>query len=201
MKLIINKLKKSFKDKVVFNEASITIPSGIYIVTGSSGSGKTTFAKILCKLEASDGGNIEPSAANTAYMFQEPRLFPWLTVLENICSVTNCDKKRALELLFELDLKDDINKHPYELSVGMQRRVALARTLSVDNAKIYIFDEPLAGLDVDRQKAASRLIRDNVPHDSVTLIISHEINELMNIADGIISVENGKIEWTNKNII
>lgn len=201
MKLIINKLKKSFKDKVVFNEASITISSGIYIITGPSGSGKTTLAKILCKLESADSGTVEPSETGTAYMFQEPRLFPWLTVLENICLVTDCDKKRAFELLCELDLKDDINKHPYELSVGMQRRVALARTLSVENARIYIFDEPLAGLDADRQKIVSRLIRDNVPHDSVTLIISHEINELMNIADGMISVENGKIEWIDKNII
>jgi len=131
-------------------------------------------------------------------MFQEPRLFPWLNVSANVDKVTGCESNRATELLCALELGDDLRKHPYELSVGMQRRVAIARTLALQDADLYVLDEPFAGLDEERKRTVCRLINDNVPKDSVVIIISHELSEVSEIADFMLRLEDGKVTKLNK---
>jgi ABC-type multidrug transport system ATPase subunit len=193
MRLQINALKKSFGERVVFDGVNLTLDPGIYTLTGASGCGKTTFVRIICGLEEKDSGEIVPNSYKSSFMFQEPRLFPWLDVLANVEKVTECEINRATELLCALELGDDLHKHPYELSVGMQRRVAIARTLAIHDADIYVFDEPFAGLDEERKRAVCRIIKDNVPQDSVVIIISHELAEVSEIADLNLKLENNKI--------
>lgn len=193
MHLQINALTKAFGERAVLDSVALTLDSGIYALTGPSGCGKTTLARILCGLEEKDSGSITPQSYKASFMFQEPRLFPWLDVLSNVEKVTGCDTKRATELLEALELGDDLRKHPYELSVGMQRRVAIARTLAPRDADLYVFDEPLAGLDEERKRTVCRLIKENVPPDSVVIIISHELSEVSEISDCVLKFADGKI--------
>ena len=193
MQLQIKALAKSFDERVILDNVTVELSPGIYTLTGPSGCGKTTLARILCGLEAKDSGKITPAIYKTSYMFQEPRLFPWIDVLANVVKVTDCSEKRATELLDALELSGDLHKHPHELSVGMQRRVAIARTLAITDADLYVFDEPFAGLDEDRKRNVCSLIKYNVPKESVVIIISHELSEVAEITDSIIRFEDGKI--------
>ena len=193
MQLQINSLKKSFGERVVFDDVNVSLVPGIYTLTGPSGCGKTTFVRILCGLEKIDEGEIFPVSYKSSCMFQEPRLFPWLDVLANIEKVTECDTNCATELLCALELGEDLHKYPYELSVGMQRRVAIARTLAIRDADLYVFDEPFAGLDEERKRAVCRIIKDSVPKDSIVIIISHELAEVSEIADFSLRLENNRI--------
>ncbi len=193
MQLQINALMKSFDERVILNNVTLELAPGIYTLTGPSGCGKTTFVRILCGLEKIDSGDITPTTYKSSIMFQEPRLFPWIDVLTNVVKVTDCSEKRATELLDALELSDDLHKHPHELSVGMQRRVAIARTLAISDADLYVFDEPFAGLDDERKRNVCNLIKNNVPKESVVIVISHELSEVTEITDAIIKFEDGKI--------
>ncbi len=194
MRLKIENLKKIFNDNIVIDGLSIVLDPGIYTITGASGCGKTTLARILCGLESFDEGEINTNGKKISCMFQEPRLFPWMNVIENITDVVSgCTEAHARNLLKALGLEDDIYKYPYELSVGMQRRVAAARTLSLDKCELYIFDEPLAGLDEERKITLCQLIKETVPRESVTIIISHDLNDVASISDSMFKLENGKL--------
>ncbi len=192
MQMQIDNLKKVFAERVVLDGVTLHLENGIYVLTGPSGCGKTTLARILCGLETADAGTILPCDYKVSFMFQEPRLFNWLDVVENVVKVTECSVDRATELLSALELGDDLNKHPHELSVGMQRRVSIARTLA-RNAELYIFDEPLAGLDNERKMTVCRLIKENVSADAIVLIISHDLYGVSSITDKIVQLERGKI--------
>lgn len=190
--ITIEKLSKSFGNKAVLDAVSVELVPGIYMLSGPSGSGKTTFSRILCGLEAPDSGTICSDVQSVSFMFQEPRLFPWLNLRSNITSVTDCSYQTANELLTELELFEDRNKLPGELSGGMQRRTALARTLSAA-ADLYIFDEPLSGLDVRLKKIACRVIHKWIPTGKIALVITHDTDEVSEIADRFLRLENGKI--------
>lgn len=187
----VDNLTKAFDGKAVLNGVNTEFSDGIYMLTGPSGSGKTTFARILGRLETPDSGTISGPGA-VSFMFQEPRLFPWMNLRSNIVSVTDCSRQVADELLTELELYNDRSKLPGELSGGMQRRAALARTLSA-KADLYIFDEPLSGLDDKLKRTACDIIRRWISGGKTALIITHDISEVSEIADHHLKLENGKI--------
>ena len=187
----VDNLTKAFDGKAVLNGVNTEFSDGIYMLTGPSGSGKTTFARILGRLETPDSGTISGPGA-VSFMFQEPRLFPWMNLRSNIVSVTDCNRQVADELLTELELYNDRSKLPGELSGGMQRRAALARTLSA-KADLYIFDEPLSGLDDKLKRTACDIIRRWISGGKTALIITHDISEVSEIADHHLKLENGKI--------
>lgn len=91
-------------------------------------------------------------AKKRAVVFQNDRLLPWFSALDNVAAV--CSKERAKELLEKVELSDSLDKKPAELSGGMCRRVALARALAFD-ADILLLDEPFKGLDADPARADS----------------------------------------------
>ncbi len=167
----IRDLRKSYGDNTVFSNFSHTFPAGLTLLTGNSGCGKTTLLRLIAGLEKADRGKITCSGS-LSFMFQEPRLFPWYTAERNIALIS--DEKKAAALLAELDMADSAGKYPYELSGGMQRRVALARTLSCD-AEIYLFDEPFSGLDRTLKQRAASLIDQTVKQNGRTaIVVSHE---------------------------
>lgn len=170
-------LEKSFGKNRVFSRLSFEIAQGEKVaVSAPSGGGKTTLLRILCGLEKADRGRIEGlNPESVSYCFQEPRLFPTLTVLENVtCIFPDSAGKipAAKALLEELGLGDALEKLPHELSGGMKQRAALARTLLADRPVVFL-DEPFAALDEDRKESVRRIVAARCA-DKTLLLVSHD---------------------------
>ncbi len=192
----ISALSKYYGDDPVFERLDLVIGPGTICLTGHSGSGKTTLARILADIEDADSGAISGLSGDVVYMFQEPRLLPWATAIDNVSiasprvhtrshtrAVSAELKAEASNLLTSLGLSPaDGLKHPAELSGGMQQRVALARasmhcrSLKRSGAKLsaVILDEPLKGLDALTRAAAVNFIKSEfAPAADHLIIITH----------------------------
>ncbi len=132
--------------------------SGITCIMGESGCGKTTLLRTIARLNKIESGMVVGAPETVSFMFQEDRLFPWMNALENISVVCN-DREKARELLKRVELAEHADKMPNELSGGMKRRVALARTLAYD-ANMVILDEPFKGMDTELMKRMAELIKE-----------------------------------------
>ena len=153
----------------VFSEGSIT---GL---TGTSGVGKTTLLHLLCGLKKPSGGRVN-NTLKTAVIFQEPRLFPWLTAYENVLAVCHDKEKaeRALSLLFPDETVG--GKYPDELSGGMKQRVSIARALAYE-PELLILDEPFKGLDAETKRRTIHTVFHSRP-GTTFLLVSHEAEDL-----------------------
>lgn len=156
MNIKITNLSKGFGKLTIFDDFSLTLESGSrHCLFGPSGCGKTTLLNLLAGLETKESGTIEGiDQRKIAYVFQEERLIPWLTVRENIEFVVGEKGKSAadvahLEAILELvELTAFQNHYPSELSGGMKQRVSLARAFAY-NGEILVLDEPFKGLHHD----------------------------------------------------
>lgn len=153
----IENLQVSYDKNRVIDNLSLEIGDGITCIMGESGCGKTTLLHTIAGLIEPEGGEIVPKPLRPAVMFQEERLFPWLTVLDNVEAICG-NRELALELLEKVELKEIADKMPSELSGGMKRRVALARALAFDSDCI-ILDEPFKGLDEALTQRMAQLLR------------------------------------------
>ena len=163
--IIFRNVTKKYDDKLVLDKLTLDLPkSGFVCITGPSGAGKTTILNLLSGLQAPDSGevSVDPSSV-ISVVFQEDRLLPWENVLDNVllpCSASkNKDRERdkAIRILSELGLGEELDTYPDELSGGMSRRVSIARAL-VAEADIYLMDEPTSGLDEDTRKTTLDVI-------------------------------------------
>jgi len=131
--------------QTVINELSFEFERDhFFALTGASGVGKTTLINAIAGLVPISSGKIVTDTQRIGYIFQEPRLFPWLTALDNVESVCH-DRKKAKHYL-ELLLPDSADKYPHELSGGMKQRVSIARALAYE-PDLLLLDEPFKGLD------------------------------------------------------
>lgn len=171
----IENISKSFGGKQVLKNISAEIPeSGIFAVSGVSGSGKTTLLRILAGLEKPDGGTVSGlDGKKISVMFQNDRLLPWLTALENIAVV--CNRETAEKWLEKVELLPAADKKPNELSGGMCRRVALARALAFDG-DVLLLDEPFKGLD---SALRGRMIKsvEEFAQTRPVILITHDSDE------------------------
>lgn len=177
----------SYGDKEVLNDFSLTLPlDGITALRGPSGCGKTTLLRVIAGLETSDGGSISGiSPHQTAFLFQENRLFPWRTVQQHLTDVMpRPDVRKAHDLLKLVELEGEENLYPAELSGGMGRRLALARALALES-KLLLLDEPFAGVDPDR---AERILMRLKASGRAALLVSHE-ERVTAMADRIIELD------------
>lgn len=155
----LREISVSFGDNRVLERLSDRWPDcGTVVLRGPSGSGKTTLLRVLCGLLRPDAGCVTGlKRRRVSVVFQEDRLLPWRTALENVALVS--DERTARELLARLDLAQAMDGRPDALSGGMRRRVAMARALAYSD-DVLLLDEPFTGLDAVRRDAAAALIRE-----------------------------------------
>lgn len=148
-----------FEGQPILDNLSFTLaPGQIYAICGPSGCGKSTLLRLICGLLLPDSGQLELDYNSISVVFQEDRLLPQLSALENVALVVNGDQKRAMQALCAVELEDEVHKLPQELSGGMRRRVAIARAMAYDG-ELLLCDEPSNGLDEQlAQRVMQRLL-------------------------------------------
>ena len=215
----VRNLYKSFEDKEVLHDISVTFDKGkTNLIIGQSGSGKTVLMKNLV-------GLLEPTSGQVLYdgrdfvamskkakilmrremgmIFQSAALFDSLTVLENVMfpldmfsSMTLRERqRRAQDCLARVNLVEAEEKYPGEISGGMQKRVAIARAIAL-NPKYLFCDEPNSGLDPKTSLVIDELLHSITHEFGITTIINtHDMNSVMGIGENILFIYEGRKEW------
>jgi ABC-type nitrate/sulfonate/bicarbonate transport system ATPase subunit len=155
------------------------------VLVGPSGCGKSTMLRILAGLDHDFQGRVSrPVGARIGFVFQEPRLLPWRSVEQNVRLVAPLADEAKLSALFEiLELNAHRNHFPGELSLGLARRVALARAFAIE-PQFLILDEPLASLDAAlaaRLRDQIALLMDN--RSMITLLVTHDVDDAVRLGD------------------
>lgn len=178
----------------VIDGISLTLtPGQILCLTGPSGCGKTTLLKIIAGLIAPEEGTVKNLFSRTSYVFQEPRLLPWRTTLENIAFGLQAKKISALErqqiafnLAKELGIEQAANQYPHQLSGGMQQRVALGRALAVE-PDLLLLDEPFSSLDIGRRRQLQDLILKLLSDRNLAaVVVSHNLAEAVRLGNSLV---------------
>ncbi|WP_249869028.1 ABC transporter ATP-binding protein [Oceanobacillus saliphilus] len=198
MSLEVRNVSRSFDGKQAVNNISFFAEPGEIIgILGTSGSGKSTVLRAISGLDRGyDGdiainGNVEKEIQDTTgFIFQEPRLFPWLTVLDNVTFGLKGDKKdkiaRAKVYLKNVGLDESGGLYPRQLSGGMAQRVAIARAL-VTSPEILLLDEPFSALDAFTKMQLQDLLLDVwKEYQSTIVLVTHDIDEAMYLCNRII---------------
>lgn len=184
MSLVISNLKKSFGNKLIFDNFSYNFPdAGIYALTGESGIGKTTLLRLVSGLDSDYSGSISGGGiGRVSFAFQEHRLFPDLTALDNVV-LANYDKvsdekiAEAKNILLSLGITEkDMLLTPSELSGGMRARISLARAF-LKNTPIILLDEPTSELDVENAALVREIIKNQAKHRLV-IIVTHNKDDI-----------------------
>ena len=185
----------AFGDRSVLRDCSFTLADGEHIaLMGPSGCGKTTLLRLILGLQQPGSGSVSVSG-RIACVFQEPRLLPWCSALENVNTVLS-DKSETLALarrrLADVALADAESLLPAELSGGMQQRLAIARALAY-GGDIFLLDEPLKGCDSElRERLLDLLVRESAGKS--LLLVTHDEYEARRLADRIYAFQNGTFE-------
>lgn len=211
-RLEIRNLRRTFQNRDVVNDVSLTVmPGQVTCLLGPSGCGKSTTLRMIAGVDMQDAGEIfvdgdlvcdtvfrvPPENRSIGLMFQDFALFPHLSVAANVAFGLKGPKAekqaRVEELLEKVGLLSAIKKFPHELSGGEQQRVALARALA-PRPSVMLMDEPFSGLD-ERLKDE---IRDSTlevlkAEGTAVLLVTHEPDEAMRMADEIALMRDGKI--------
>lgn len=197
MDLTINNLKKRYGNLSVFDQFNLTLNSEKrHCLFGPSGCGKTTLLNCLAGLESMDSGTITGiNQKKIAYVFQEERLMPWLTVKENVAFVlegkmsAELIEKKVDEILELVQLTDFKNYYPNALSGGMKQRVSLARAF-VYHGEILILDEPFKGLQHELKKNLMDYVIKYWSIEKPHLIFTtHDIDEALYLSSDIFVME------------
>jgi NitT/TauT family transport system ATP-binding protein len=183
------------------DNVSFSVRHGEFLVIiGPSGCGKSTFLMLLAGLEMPTSGTIlhngQPITgpdSDRSLIFQQPSLFPWLSARDNVAFGLRLQgvgrrerRERAEHFLRQVGLRDFANKHPHELSGGMQQRAAIARALCL-GADVLLMDEPFAALDVQTRFQMQSFLLDIWQGTGKTVVfVTHHIDEAVYLADRVI---------------
>lgn len=207
--LRVESVQKRFDAKSVLHGIDLEIRAGEFVaIIGKSGCGKSTLLRLLAGLDRPSAGHIhlgrdEVLGLNrqARIMFQEARLLPWQTVLDNVLVGLGRDfagdrKKAALDALAEVGLADRAKEWPSVLSGGQRQRVALARAL-VSRPALLALDEPLGALDaltrINMQALIERIWREQ---GFTTVLVTHDVAEALVLADRVVLIEDGLVSYS-----
>ena len=186
--LKLHNLTLRYGDHTVLHNVCLTLKPGQRIaVMGPSGCGKTTLLRIAMGLLKPTEGSVENTFQTISAVFQEPRLLPWRTALENVNLVLGDGKQtlpQAENALCQMDLRDAADKYPKELSGGMQQRVAIARALAV-KSDLLILDEPFKGLD---EALREQVIGEVSRTKAAVLLVTHDKQEAQMLGCKILNI-------------
>lgn len=223
----IKNIHKEFNGRVILDGISAIMEAGkCNLIIGSSGSGKTVLTKCMVGLFCPETGSILYNGEDMLTMeneqrkmlrqqigmlFQGTALFDSMTVEQNVLfpldMFTNWTlaqkKKRADEVLARVNLVDAHKRYPSEISGGMKKRVGIARAI-VLNPKYLFCDEPNSGLDPQTSMVIDKLILEITrEYNITTVVVSHDMNSVMEIGDHIVYLHQGRKQWegSNKDII
>ena len=180
----------AYGKKQVLTDLSFTLSDGeILAVMGESGCGKSTLLQLVAGFLKPKSGIILNQACKISYAFQEPRLFPWLTVTENLRAVLS-DKdtadSRIADALDAVSLSDAAHLYPDELSGGMKCRASLARALAY-GGDLYLLDEPFAALNEELRAELSIKLRERIRQSGASaILVTHQRADAELMADRIL---------------
>ncbi|MEI6264390.1 MAG: ATP-binding cassette domain-containing protein [Sphingobacteriia bacterium] len=223
----VKDIYKSFQGRAILDGISAVMETGkCNLIIGASGSGKTVLTKCIVGLFAPESGIISYDGADMISMdskdrkllrqkigmlFQGNALFDSMTVVENVMFPLNMftnwtiaeKRKRASEVLERVNLTEAHNRFPAEISGGMKKRVGIARSI-VLNPQYLFCDEPNSGLDPQTSLVIDKLIKEiTLEYNITTIVVTHDMNSVMEIGDHIVYLHQGKKQWegSNKDII
>ena len=209
MKLTVEHMSKSFKDKKAVDDVSFELKEGIHALLGANGSGKTTLMRMICGILKADGGvvkaddreilkNFDEYTRELGYLpqnvgfymnFKVEEFLRYIGVLKGM-DKTYCEKKID-ELLLRLHLEDVRKKKIRNLSGGYMQRVGIAQAL-LNHPGILVLDEPSSGLD-PKERMALRQLLSHIAKDTVVILSTHIVSDIEHIADDILLMKQGKI--------
>ena len=214
--LRIDSLHKRFEENVVLAGASLEVPRGSLVtVLGRSGTGKSVLLKCLAGIVTPDAGRMRFDGkaldASTraefrrrcSFLFQSNALFDSLTALENVAlpleqttRLSDAEiRQQSLEALQQLELEEHAQRHPSQLSGGMQKRLALARAI-VTKPELVLFDEPTAGLDPLRRNAVFTMILKYQRQFRFTaVVVTHDLDEALIASDRVALLDGGQMRF------
>jgi sulfate transport system ATP-binding protein len=205
---------KRFGDFTALDGVSVVVPTGsLTALLGPSGSGKSTLLRVIAGLERPDAGEVlldgedvtrrQPQARGVGFVFQHYAAFKHMTVWDNVAfgltirrRPRNEIRQRVSELLDLVQLSGLAKRYPAQLSGGQRQRMGLARALAVD-PKVLLLDEPFGALDARVRKELRLWLRRL--HDethTTTVIVTHDQEEAMEVADRVVVMNAGRIEQT-----
>lgn len=200
--LVLNGVTKRYGQNTILNGLDLHIPAGQFVaVVGRSGGGKSTLLRLLAGLEKPLSGEILAGSTplaqiqdDTRMMFQDARLLPWKSVIDNVGLGLKGDwRDAARQSLAAVGLEDRAAEWPAALSGGQKQRVALARAL-IHKPGLLLLDEPLGALDALTRLEMQALIESLWQSQGFTvLLVTHDVSEAVAMADRVLLIEDGKI--------
>ena len=189
-------VSKAFDSLKVLDDLSFHIAAGQIVgVVGPSGVGKTTILKLITGILLPDSGTVRVAEGAVGYVFQEPRLLPWRTALDNVAAplrAQGMDKNRAraaaARWLERVELDGFERYHPAELSGGMAQRVSIARAFAAE-PRILLMDEPFSNMDVTLKGSLIAILQGIIKERETTVVyVTHELTEALRLADRIVEL-------------
>jgi sulfonate transport system ATP-binding protein len=191
-------LTKRYAGRMVLDAVNLKIQPGEFVaVVGRSGCGKSTLLRAIAGLELPDSGQVKIGGGGlkpeVRMMFQDARLLPWKTVLQNVALGLKDGAAPARAALSSVGLRDRADDWPAALSGGQRQRVALARAL-VHEPQLLLLDEPLGALDALTRIEMQQLIESLWTARGFTaVLVTHDVQEAVVLADRILLIEQGRL--------
>ncbi|NGO63903.1 ATP-binding cassette domain-containing protein [Rhizobium daejeonense] len=205
--LSLRHVDKRFGSNHVLRSIDLDVPAGQFLaIVGKSGCGKSTLLRLLVGLDQPSAGTIsfrdtvnDSARANARIVFQEPRLLPWASVIDNVVVglgegvSRDVALRESREALRDVQLTEKAGEWPAKLSGGQRQRVALARAL-VSHPGLLVLDEPLGALDALTRITMQQLIGRVWKELGFTaVLVTHDVSEAVNLADRVIVLDQGRI--------